>query len=87
MYLTLEQLTLVGDKRRARPDDPPIYEREYRGQRIFTTDASPSRSVGPAIRYGVLYFDSRDEPCIVPDAWSDEDAQVSKLALWPESLT
>jgi hypothetical protein len=81
MYLTMDQVTLVGDKGKVRPHDPVIYERDLAGNRIFTTDGGPSKYAGSAMRYGVLYFDAREQPCIVPDTWNEDDAGAAKLAL------
>lgn len=79
MYLTFDQIILVRDKTKARADDPTVYERELRGQRILTTDGGPSQHAGAATRYGVVYVDSADRICVVPDQWSEEDAQRAKL--------
>lgn len=81
MYVTLDQITLVQDKRRIRPDDLPIYERELNGERIFTTDGTPSKQASEAKRYGVIYFDSDDRLCVVPDTWSDDDAYCARMAV------
>lgn len=78
MYVELHQVTLVRDKRHIRPGDPVIYEREFRGERIFTTDCEPSKYAGSAQRYGVLYFDSREQPCIVPDVWNENDVHIAR---------
>lgn len=78
MYLTLDQITLVQDKSKAKSDDAPVYERELNGDRIFTTDTTPSQHASKAKRYGVIYFDIGDRPCIIPDAWNDDDACRAK---------
>lgn len=78
MYLYLHEVTLVADKAKVRPDDIPVFEREYRGERILTIDDKPSKYTDDARRYGVLYFDARDQPCVVPDAWSEDDALLAR---------
>ena len=84
MYLKLQEVTLVGDKRKARNGDRVVYKRAYGPDTIFTTDASPSKYSTEPQRYGVLYFDGRDRPCIVPDAWNEDDALRAKEAFGPE---
>lgn len=79
MYVTLDQITLVQDKRKVRADDLPIYERQLSGVRIFTTDGGTSKYASEATRYGVIYFDTDDRLCVVPDVWNDEDAQIARM--------
>jgi hypothetical protein len=83
MYLTLDQVVLVADKSRIRPGDPIIYERGLRGKRIFTTDAEPAAPVTGAARYGRLYFDVGERPCIVPGRWDWNDAGLAKDVVPP----
>ena len=80
MYLTFDQVVLVQDKKKARPDDPVMYERELRGQRILTPDGGPSKYASEAKRYGVYYIDkTHDENiCVVPDTWDENDALLAK---------
>lgn len=81
MYIKLSEVTLVYDQRKVQPSDPIVYERELRGERVFTTDGSPSQYVTDAVRYGHLYVDSRDAICIIPDAWNPDDAAQARLAI------
>lgn len=81
MYVTLDQVTLIQDKRKVRADDLPIYEREMNGERIFTTDGTPSTHASAAQRYGIIYFDIDDRLCVVPDRWNEEDARLARLAV------
>lgn len=85
MYLTFDQVTLIGDKRKAREGDPVVYVRAYRGDRILTLDGGPSAHAGPATRSGVLYYDAADRVCVVPDQWDDVDAQRARLAIDEEA--
>lgn len=76
MYVYLSEVVLVREHPRA--SDPVVYEREYNNERIFTTDSAPSKYASDAKPYGRLYFDTRDNACIVPAAWSDDDALLAK---------
>lgn len=82
MYLYLDEVTLIASQSKVRSDDPVVYEREYRGERILTIDDKPSKYTDDARRYGVLYFDARDQPCVVPDAWSEDDAILAREAIY-----
>ncbi len=77
MYLTFPQVRLVSDKQ-PEPGDTVIYERELRGERILTTDSSESHIASQARRYGVLYFDANDRPCVIPDHFSMDDAGLAR---------
>ena len=78
MYVTLDQVILVKDKTKTRDGDPVVFVRELRGRAVLTTDGGASKHAGPAVKYGVLYFDTRDRMCIVPDVWSEDDARLAK---------
>lgn len=85
MYLLISEVTLIAREHyRPQPDDMPVYEREYNGQRVLTHAVENSRHMSPPVRYGMLYVDVSDRICIVPDAWSDADAQIARDARWPE---
>ena len=79
MYLKLSEITLVRNQQRYRKhSDVVIYQRDYRGDTIFTLDNQPSHHASEAVRYGTLYYDASDEPCVVPDAWSEGEAYQAK---------
>lgn len=86
MYLKLQEVVLIGDTNRARPDDAIVYLRDYDGHEILTPDATPSRRIGPAVEYGRLYWDSRDCACVVPTIWHENHALLAADAL-PPSVT
>jgi hypothetical protein len=67
MYLKLEEVILVSDKSRLKPEDPVVYKHNLRGERILTLDPGPCEATTDAMRYGRLYFDVKDNPCVVPD--------------------
>lgn len=77
MYLTLDQVILISDKQPL-PSDTIVYERQLGSQRILTPDGGQSKYASEARRYGVLYFDANDTPCIIPDAFSMDDAMIAK---------
>lgn len=89
MYLTLSQVTLIADQSKSRPDDAICYVRTAQrrllsaapGERILTVDDTVTEATGPAERYGRLYYDARDEPCVVPDVWSEDDAALAREAI------
>ena len=78
MYARISEVTLVQSKTRVQADDPIMYERQYQGARILTTDNKSSRFVGPAKRYGVMYIDARDRICVVPDVWNPDEAMIAR---------
>jgi hypothetical protein len=61
MYLKLSEVTLVLNAKRRSADDVPAYLFTRAGEPCITSDAA----VGT--RYGVLYFDASDIPCVIPD--------------------
>jgi len=79
MYLNLGEVVLVRNKAKRGNGDPTIYERDWNGNRVFTTDDGPSTHVGPAKPYGTLYFDANDLPCIIPDTWDEADASLARF--------
>lgn len=77
MYLTLDQVLLVSDKQ-PQEGDTVVYERQLGSQRILTPDDAPSRHASEPKRYGVLYYDANETPCVIPDVFSMDDAMVAK---------
>ncbi len=77
MYLTFNQVILVSDKQPL-DTDTVVYERQLGNQRILTPDGDASKFVTEAKCYGVLYFDANDTPCVIPDAFSMDDAMIAK---------
>jgi len=80
MYLTFDQVILVRDKHKLRLDDPVIYERELRGERILTPDGSTSQYASEAKPYGHYYIDKtyQENICVIPDEWNEDDAWLAK---------
>jgi hypothetical protein len=82
MYLTFDQVVLVQDKRKVRPDDPLVYVRQHPNMgRVFTTGNTEIRRElgwGDPFEYGYLYFDAQETPCIVPHRWDEDDAMLAK---------
>lgn len=77
MYFTFDQVLIVSDKQ-PQSTDTVIYERELGSQRILTPDGGTSKYASSAKRYGVLYFDTNDTPCIIPDSFNMDDAMIAK---------
>ena len=84
MYVTFDQVILVANKEKLKPDDPIIYERDYQGQRVLTLDGSPNKYAGQATPYGHMYVDTSDQICVVPLKWSWDDAALSWEYIPPE---
>lgn len=81
MYLTFDQVLLVSDKKPLESDFPVYIKETYLGRILIPSFAleNPPIFKGETLqRYGILYFDANENPCIIPDVWSDEDAQVAK---------
>ena len=66
MYIRFEDVTLISDYSKIRIDDTIVYERIYRGERALSTDDSPQEGFSVR-RYGMLYFDVNNQPCVIPD--------------------
>lgn len=84
MYVTLQELTIVHpSKYRPQTGDRVAYERLLNGDRIFTITGEPSKydSV-PVKSAGILYFDTNENPVLVPNTWSDDDAWCAR-SFWP----
>lgn len=77
MYLRLHEVYLVEDKTKARTNDPNIYRIAYGGDVALTTDAT----YPGAEKYGVVYVDTADRICIIPNVWDEQDADRAKSAI------
>lgn len=82
MYLTMDEIILIGDTSKTRPDDAIVYIRDYDDQEVLTTDASVSQRTGPAVEYGRIYWDTQERACVVPHAW-DKDHAAQAVAAFP----
>ena len=82
MYLHFDEVALIGD-RPPQQDDPVVYVRTLHGDRILTADPLDSRYATIARRYGHIYWDARDLPCVIPDDWNDDDALLAKSTIPP----
>lgn len=83
MYLLLSEVALVRDQRRyRRAGDSVVYARRLSGlpyETALTLDSGPSRyDTVPPVRYGTLYFDAREQACVVPDVWDEDDARQAR---------
>ncbi len=76
MYIRLEDVTLIGDRSKLRDDDPIVYERIHRGERVLTLDNEHKPGAPEPIRYGRMYYDVNDQPCVVPDTQERYDKDV-----------
>ncbi len=77
-------MILVANKDKVDECDPVIYVLEYGHARILTLDPIYHPHVGEAVRYGQLYYDSRENPCVVPDEWTWDDAHKCKDCIPPD---
>lgn len=85
MYIRLEEVILIHpSKYRPKDGDSVAYRRELRGDTVFTITNEPSKHDSkPVERYGLLYLDTADRICIVPDKWDENDAMCARSAVWP----
>lgn len=67
MYTKLEDAILIKDKSKLQDDDPVVYERIHRGERVFTLDNEHKYNAPAPTRYGRMYEDVSGNLCIVPD--------------------
>ena len=86
MYIKLEEVILIHpSKYRPMENDSIAYRRELRGDTVFTVTGEPSKYDGkPVERYGLLYMDTVERVCIVPDNWNENDAMCARTAVWPD---
>ncbi len=81
MYLTFGQVLLVSDKKPLESDHA-VYVKETSNGRIlipaFVLENPPALKGETLQRYGVIYYDANETPCVIPDVWSDEDAVIAK---------
>lgn len=66
MYLRMEEVLIVRDKSLVRPDDPVVFLSNHNGADVLSLDPSNGGE-----RYGVIYYDSADRACVVPDNIED----------------
>lgn len=77
MYLRLHEVYLVEDKTKVQATDPNIYRIAYGGDVALTTDATyPGAEV-----YGVIYVDTAERICIIPNVWDEQDADRAKSVI------
>ncbi len=76
MYVHLSEIILIQDKNKLRSGDRAIYTAPHplTGQDVLT----PDHTAKQAQRYGMFYFDSMDNMCVVPDVWTDHDAWTAR---------
>jgi hypothetical protein len=81
MYLTFDQVLLVSDKS-PMESDFPVYVKETSNGRVlvpaFVLEHPPVLFGETLQRYGILYYDAREKPCVIPDVWSDQDAAIAR---------
>ena len=80
-YLTFNQVLLVSDKKPI-ASDTVVYIKETSNGRVLIPEIvleHPPLCQGETLqRYGVLYYDADEQPCIIPDVWSEDDARIAK---------
>lgn len=86
MYIKLEEAILVHpSKYRPMEGDSVAYRRELNGETVFTLTGEASKYDGkPVERYGMLYTDTAERICLVPDIWDENDAMCARSAVWPD---
>lgn len=86
MYLNFNEVILIGDKSKLRDDDQIIYERNMNNKRILTLNTESCKYTSKAIQYGKIYYDAKNNPCIVPDNDEDfwNDCMLCKSFILPE---
>lgn len=87
MYLTISEVILISDKNKRQPEDAIVYAQQTINGKHFIPDyfgISPEDIKKRNLkRYGTIYTDKTDKEnwCIVPDEWIEEDALSAKMSL------
>jgi hypothetical protein len=94
MFLTFGQITLVQDLGKRQADDAIVYVQQ---KPLLLENQVEDRTLWPDFgnfqaayfqskwkemqRYGTIYLDTREQWCVVPDTWSQTDADLAKQAI------
>lgn len=94
MFLTFGEITLVQDQGKRRADDAIVYVQQkplQMGNQVEERTLWPDfGNYGEAYfqsrwtqvqRYGTLYLDASEQWCVVPDIWSQTDADLARHAI------